>query len=95
MPGLPSSTMAPGRTVPKSCTAPSRSVPLLLYRQMGFTLSCSYRYKDVVDGWDVARMYAATFRFWLDLLATVPLLYLVGAGIFEFEKQDTVSGFGV
>ena len=56
------------------CPAPPCPAPPC---QMGLVLSCTYRYKAMMDGRDVARTFALTSRFWLDVLATVPFVYLV------------------
>ncbi len=42
------------------------------------TLVSGYRLREVLDGVDSALLYCRTAAFWLDVLAVVPFVYLVG-----------------
>ncbi|PNW75568.1 hypothetical protein CHLRE_12g531950v5 [Chlamydomonas reinhardtii] len=50
---------------------------LLMSFQLGLTVVNGHRKKRVMDGRKVAYYYVTHIRFWLDLAATVPFIYLI------------------
>lgn len=59
--------------------------------QVGVTLVSGYRLREVLDGVDSALLYCRTAAFWLDVLAVVPFVYLVGTVKRSVRKRATLK----